>query len=197
MPVPRARAAYPRRLRASVSAGKRVASLQLAKWSLSEVRLLDGVAVLTCDGILPSGIKAIKLYAWEEPFKKRIEALRAAELHEIRCMVVITSLPSPASSHDTLQTVLRRNATFTVGAVLTIHERVWCFTTGLQACDLPVTHPEPFAHSVGRVNALLEAVNFTLVMSTPILVAIAGFATFVLTVRHSCCLWRRRRRSSG
>ena len=31
-----------------------------------------------------AGIKAIKLYAWEEPFKKRIEALRAAELHEIR-----------------------------------------------------------------------------------------------------------------
>jgi len=33
---------------------------------------------------LHAGIKAIKLYAWEEPFKKRIEALRAAELHEIR-----------------------------------------------------------------------------------------------------------------
>jgi len=41
------------------------------------------------------------------------------------------------------------------------------------------------ARSIGRINALLEAINFTLVMSTPILVAIAGFATFVLTVRQS------------
>ena len=44
-----------------------------------------------------------------------------------------------------------------------------------------------------RINALLEAINFTLVMSTPIVVAIAGFATFVLTVRPvgscspNCC----------
>ena len=33
---------------------------------------------------LLAGVKAIKLYAWEEPFQKRIEVLRAAELREIR-----------------------------------------------------------------------------------------------------------------
>ena len=49
---------------------------------------------------------------------------------------------------------------------------------------------DPCARSIDRINALLEAVNFTLVMSTPILVAIAGFATFVLTVRQSCRLRR-------
>ena len=32
-----------------------------------------------------AGVKAIKLYAWEVPFRQRIEVLRAAELHEIRC----------------------------------------------------------------------------------------------------------------
>ena len=34
-----------------------------------------------------------------------------------------------------------------------------------------------------RINALYEAANFTLVMSTPILVAIAGFGVFALTAR--------------
>ena len=54
----------------------------------------------------PAGIKAIKLYAWEEPFKKRIEVLRAAELHEIRCMVVSTKVPLLAlSRHQTWQVI--------------------------------------------------------------------------------------------
>ena len=56
---------------------------------------LVGSTALICTRLIPSGIRAIKLYAWEEPFKRRIEALRAAELHEIRCMAVVASSPSP------------------------------------------------------------------------------------------------------
>lgn len=35
-------------------------------------------------GVHSAGIKAIKLYAWEQPYTDRINALRAEELVEIR-----------------------------------------------------------------------------------------------------------------
>ena len=39
-----------------------------------------------------SGIKAIKLYAWEVPFRRRVEKLREAEMKEIRATVIIGEL---------------------------------------------------------------------------------------------------------
>ena len=40
----------------------------------------------------PSGIKAIKLYAWEDAYVERISALRELELKQIRRTQLLTAL---------------------------------------------------------------------------------------------------------
>ena len=41
---------------------------------------------LPCDAFVAAGIKAVKLYAWEQSFKERILSLRQLELTHIRHM---------------------------------------------------------------------------------------------------------------
>jgi hypothetical protein len=37
-----------------------------------------------------AGMKAIKLYAWEDPYLKRIQAIRDAELVEVKRMAIMS-----------------------------------------------------------------------------------------------------------
>ena len=46
-----------------------------------------------------AGIKAIKLYAWEEPFRDRINHLRYVELEQIRCVCAALHC-LPTAPHD-------------------------------------------------------------------------------------------------
>eukprot|EP00898_Chlorokybus_atmophyticus_P006293 jgi/Chlat1/6665/Chrsp49S06158 len=85
----------------------------LARWSTSvRKRLIDATdnRVRLLSEVI-HGIKAIKLYAWEQPFQQRISQLRDKELKEVRTTVFLEAFDMMFYS---LSPVLVAVATFTV-----------------------------------------------------------------------------------